>query len=132
MSDASAASIEQALRVTDAFMSTFNAQDWSGHFDTYNFPHIRVAGTEVKVWNDRAELLAGHAAYGAGRLERGWSRSAWDARRVIHSAADKVHLAVEFTRYDRDDNKLATYQAIYVVTCVGGHWGVQLRSSFAP
>jgi len=132
MTNATATSIEQALRVTDAFMETFNAQDWNGHFDTYNFPHIRVAGVEVKVWNDRAELLAGHAGYGAGRLEAGWSRSAWDERQVIHSSADKVHLAVKFTRYDRNDSKLASYQAIYVVTCVGGRWGVQLRSSFAP
>jgi hypothetical protein len=132
MSDSPATSVEQALRVTDAFMETFNAQDWNAHFDTYNFPHIRIAGGEVKVWASRREMLAGHAAYGAGRLERGWARSAWDARQVIHGSADKVHLAVQFTRYDRDGAKLATYQAIYVITCAGGHWGVQLRSSFAP
>lgn len=132
MSNATMTSSEHALRVTDAFMETFNAQDWNGHFDTYNFPHVRVAGVEVKVWNDRAELLAGHAAYGAGRLEAGWSRSAWDDRQVIHGSVDKVHLAVKFTRYDRNGATLASYQAIYVVTCVGGHWGVQLRSSFAP
>ncbi len=125
-------SVEYALRVTDAFMESFNAQDWSAHFDTYNFPHIRVAGCEVKIWNDRNELLAGHATYGAGRLERGWSRSAWDTRDVIHHSPDKVHLAVQFTRYDAGGGKLATYQAMYVVTCVDGHWGVQLRSSFAP
>jgi hypothetical protein len=131
MSD-SATSVEHALRVTDAFMETFNAQDWQAHFDTYNFPHIRIAGRDVKVWNDCHELLAGHAAYGAGRLESGWSRSAWDSRQVIHSSGDKVHLAVQFTRYDGGGAKLATYQAIYVVTCVDGHWGIQLRSSFAP
>jgi hypothetical protein len=132
MSNVIATSSEQALRVTDMFIETFNAQDWSAHFDTYNFPHIRVAGVEVKVWRDRAELIAGHSAYGAGRLEAGWSRSAWDERKVIHSSTDKVHLAVQFTRYDRSGAPLATYRAIYVVTCVDGHWGIQLRSSFAP
>jgi len=132
MSDSSATSVGHALRVTDAFMESFNAHDWSAHFDTYNFPHIRIAGREVKIWSDRNELFAGHAAYGAGRLESGWSRSAWDARDVIHSSADKVHLAVQFTRYNASGTQLATYQAIYVVTCVEGHWGIQLRSSFAP
>ena len=108
--------IAAALRVTDAFLETFNAQDWPAHFDTYNFPHARIAGTEVKVWNTRDELIAGHAAYGRGRLEAGWARSSWDAREVIHSAPDKVHLAVQFTRHDRNDVPLATYQAVYVIT----------------
>ena len=125
-------SIDAALRTTDAFMATFNAQDWLAHFDTYNFPHIRLAGGEVKIWPDREALLAGHAEYGAGRIEAGWSRSAWDARAVIHDSPDKVHLAVQFTRYDEHGGRIATYRAIYVVTCVAGHWGVQLRSSFAP
>jgi hypothetical protein len=127
-----ASSRDEVLRVTDAFMASFNAQDWPAHFDTYNFPHIRIAGTEVKVWNSRAEIDAGHAEYGRGRIEHGWARSAWDAREVIHASKDKVHLAVQFTRYDRDGGKLATYQAIYVITCVSGRWGVQARSSYAP
>jgi len=127
-----AVSIEQAMRVSDAFMASFNAQDWPAHFDTYNFPHVRIAGIDVKVWNSRAEIDAGHAEYGKGRIEHGWARSAWDARDVIHASNDKVHLAVQFTRYDQGGAKLARYQAIYVITCVNGHWGVQARSSYAP
>lgn len=127
-----AALVEEAMRVSDAFMKSFNEQDWPAHFDTYNFPHVRIAGTEVKVWSSRADIDAGHAEYGRGRIERGWARSSWDARDIIHAAGDKVHLAVRFTRYDPNDVKLATYEAIYVITCVGGHWGVQARSSYAP
>jgi hypothetical protein len=46
----------QALAVTDAFMSTFNAHDWKAHFGTFNFPHIRIAGGAVKVWNTLEQL----------------------------------------------------------------------------
>ena len=55
-----------------------------------------------------------------------------DRKDVIQSSDDKVHVAVQFTRYDRTHTKLATYQTLHVVTCVAGHWGIQARSSFAP
>ncbi len=61
-----------------------------------------------------------------------WAYSRWVERRVAPSGPDKVHLAVRFTRYKADDSKLATYDSLYVVTNVDGHWGVQVRSSFAP
>jgi hypothetical protein len=51
---------------------------------------------------------------------------------VVHSGADKVHVAVVFTRFREDGSVLAKYDSLYVVTKQGEHWGVQARSSYAP
>ena len=62
----------------------------------------------------------------------GWHHSAWDSREIFQSGKNKVHIAVQFTRYDSDDNKIATYNSLYIVTHLDGKWGTQARSSFAP
>ena len=65
------------------------------------------------------------------RTDAGWARSVWEERDVIHAGEDKVHLAVRFTRLDRDGRALGSYPSVWIVTRVDGHWGVQARSSFA-
>jgi hypothetical protein len=47
---------------------------------------------------------------------------------VIHSSLDKLHVAVQYTRWTADHQPIAIYQALWVVTCVQRHWGVQVRS----
>jgi hypothetical protein len=121
-----------ALEVTDAFMRAFNARDMRAHFDTFNFPHVRIASGRVRVFQTREELEANPERYGSREVEAGWARSRWDAREVIHAGDDKVHLAVQFTRYGAEGRPLNTYFAVYVVTRVDGCWGIQARSSFAP
>jgi hypothetical protein len=121
-----------ALEVTDEFMRAFNARDMKAHFATFHFPHVRIASGRVRVFSTRAELEANPEQYGRREVEAGWARSAWDSREVIHAGPDKVHLAVQFTRFGADGRALHTYRAIYVITKVDGRWGIQARSSFAP
>lgn len=127
-----AASEQAAMAVTDEFMRAFNARDLKAHFGTFNFPHVRIASGQVRVFQTRAELEQNPERYGSREVESGWHHSRWDSREVIHSSPDKVHLAVQFTRYGADDRALNTYLAVYVITNVGGHWGIQARSSTAP
>ena len=121
-----------ALQVTDEFMRAFNARDMKAHFATFNFPHVRIASGQVRVFATPEELAANPERYGRREVEPGWAHSRWDSRELIHAGPDKVHLAVQFTRYGSDDKPLNTYRAVYVVTRVDGHWGIQARSSFAP
>jgi hypothetical protein len=86
----SSESERRALETTDAFMAGFNARDRRAHFDSFNFPHVRIASGQVRVWPTRADLDANPESYGArgrARLER----DRWDHRNVIHAAKDKVH-----------------------------------------
>jgi hypothetical protein len=61
-----------------------------------------------------------------------WDHSAWDRREVIHAGPDKVHIDTRFTRYRKDGSVIGGFDSIYVVTRQDGHWGVKIRSSFAP
>jgi hypothetical protein len=126
------ASERAATEVTDEFMRAFNARDMKAHFGTFNFPHVRIASGRVRVFQTREELEANPERYGSREVEKGWAHSRWDSREVIHSGPDKVHLAVQFTRYGADGRALNTYLAVYVITKVDGHWGIQARSSSAP
>ena len=55
-----------------------------------------------------------------------------EAADVIHEGSEKVHFAVRFSRYREDGECCVTHEAIWIVTLLDGHWGIQARSSFAP
>ncbi len=120
-----------ALKVMDAFMAAFNARDAGAWADTLSYPHVRFASGKVTIFPDRAAFIAGNRieALIAGE---GWDHSGWDSLEVVQSSADKVHIAVAFTRYHADGKKYATYPSLYIVERSEGRWGVRARSSFAP
>ena len=62
----------------------------------------------------------------------GWDHSGWDSRTVVQANTDKVHVMVVFSRYDADDEPIAQFDSLYIVTRVNGRWGIRSRSSFAP
>ena len=70
--------------------------------------------------------------FDALKRAEGWHHSTLDRADVIHEGADKVHFDVCFSRWKEDGPSYAVHQAIWVVTRVEGHWGIQARSSFAP
>lgn len=120
-----------AMHALDAFMEAFNARDAAAWAKTLNYPHVRIAGDDVRVWQDVDEYTA-YMDFDRFVEQTGWDHSAWDERTIVQSGKDKVHIAVTFSRYDKNDKKIATYQSMYIVTNRDGHWGTQARSSFAP
>jgi hypothetical protein len=120
-----------ALAVMDAFLVAFNARDEAAWADTLHFPHVRLASQTVTVYPDRETFLEAMdmdvfaAAYG-------WQYSTWDDMSVIQSSDRKVHVQVVFSRFNADDELLASFDSLYVIELVDGRWGVRGRSSFAP
>ena len=120
--------IAAAQRVLDAFMSAFNAQDVEAWDDAFNFPSVRLGSGRmviVRKGDHKAEMFERDAL-------REWDHSAWERREVIHAGPDKVHLDTRFTRYRADGSVIAAFDSVYVITRENGHWGVKIRSSFAP
>ena len=117
-----------ALAVLDRFMTALNAGDQLALAATLHFPHYRLAQGRLQVW-DRPEdyTLDGFRS----RAGSDWARSAWDFRTVTGAGPDKVHLDVQFTRYRADGSVLGRFRSLWVVACLDGRWGAQLRSSFA-
>ncbi|WP_309606410.1 hypothetical protein [Phenylobacterium sp.] len=123
-----AEAIRAAQGVLDAFMTAFNARDVTAFEATFNFPSVRLASQGLVI------LKAGDMTaerFTTGALAE-WDRSAWDRREVIHAGSDKVHIDTRFTRYRKDGSVIGGFDSIYVVTRQDGHWGVKIRSSFAP
>jgi hypothetical protein len=117
-----------ALEVLDRHLAALNARDAAALAETLHFPHYRLAGSHMRIWESPERYFDDFRARAGGD----WHHSAWDFRKVIASTANKVHLDVQFTRYRADDSPIASYRSIWVVTRIGGRWAAHLRSSFAP
>jgi len=122
-------SAEAARRAIEIFFEGFNDADDSRIHEALNFPHVRIASGTVRVIEGPGHFKTPFD--GLKRIE-GWHHSTLDRSDVIHEGESKVHFDVAFTRFHEDGTAYATHQAVWVVTLVDGHWGIQARSSFAP
>jgi len=119
-----------ALEAVRRFIDRFNERDLEGWIATLHFPHVRLASGRVVVANTPAEYAPGFD-FERFASATGWDHSVLDAADVIQSFTDKVHVAVQFSRYRGDGSRIGTYWAVYVVTEQDGRWGIQCRSSTA-
>ncbi len=117
-----------ALQVLDDYMAALNRNDEAALNATCNFPHVRLAGGKVVVWQERGAYKLSDFRARAGD---GWHHSQWDERIAIHVGENKVHLKVKFSRWREDDSLIGRFETIYIVTRQDGRWGIQARSSFA-
>lgn len=119
---------QEAMHALDRFMQALNARDEAALNDAMNFPHVRFASGKVTTWPRPGSYLI---ADFIGRAGDGWHESRWDERTIVHAGPDKVHLAVQFSRWRADGSLIGRYRSVWIVTFVDGKWGVQGRSSFA-
>lgn len=119
-----------ARKAMDSFMTAFNSRDAPAWAATLNYPHVRFASNEVRVWTDAGQFARENADY-PKRLAP-WDHSRWESLQVIQSGPDKVHFSVVFVRFDANGKEIGKFPSLYIVTLKNGHWGIQARSSFAP
>jgi hypothetical protein len=119
-----------ARKAMNDFMEAFNSKDAKRWSETLNYPHVRLASNNVRVYNSAAEFVKETGDY-AKRLAP-WDHSKWESMKTVQQGAEKVHFAVVFVRYDAGGKLIGKFPSFYVVTLKDGHWGVQARSSFAP
>jgi len=120
--------VAAAQKVLDDFMAAFNARDIPAFEKTFNFPSVRLASGKLITLNP-GDMKP--ERYTTGALAE-WDHSKWERRDVIHAGADKVHIDTRFTRYRKDGSVIGGFDSVYVVTLEDGHWGVKIRSSYAP
>ena len=122
--------IASAMSALDEFMVAFNSRDMTAWAATLNYPHVRFASGTVTVWQNEEEFQRGATFE---RLPRtGWDHSSWVSRDVSLVSSGKVHFNTVFQRFDEENKVIGTYESLYIVTLVDGHWGTQARSSLAP
>lgn len=116
-----------ALEVLDEYLAAWNKQDLVAWERTFHFPHYRLASGKMTV-------LERPGQQDPRRLWQaidGWHHSKWERRRLVHAAADKIHVDTKFIRYRADGSVIGAYESLYILTKEDGRWGVKLRSSFA-
>jgi hypothetical protein len=119
-----------ARKAMDEFMSGFNSRDTKRWSTTLNYPHVRLASNQVRVYNTAEDFVRENGDY-VKRLGA-WDHSTWESMEVVQKGDEKVHFAVVFVRYDAAGKVIGKFPSLYMVTLKDGHWGVQARSSFAP
>ena len=108
-------------------MTALNAGDEPALLATLHFPHYRLAGGKMRVWDQPGAYLGDFLA----RAGADWHHSEWDFRKVIAAGPAKVHLDVQFTRYRADNSVIGSFRSLWIVTDDCGRWAVAARSRFA-
>ena len=119
--------VRAAQAVMMAHIDALNRRDDAAIAATLHFPHLRLSGTKLKVWDDKTSYLADFLT----RAGDGWARSEFADIAVVRASQDKVHLDVEVRRFDADDRLLTRFRSLWVLTNEGGRWAAKMRSSFA-
>ena len=123
---------DQAIKAYETFITALNAGNNQVMFEVMHVPHIRISGNGIVIYNTKEELEREYLNGFASRAGERWHRTEMDWVQALHSSEDKVHLYLQWTRYDVDGSALATYPALCIMTKIDGNWGAQCRSSFAP
>lgn len=118
------------MQTLDRFMAALNAYNAAAMDEAMHFPHIRIAGGTVTVYEKPGSNPMD--LFDKLRREDNWARSAWNERKVVQRNASKLHMALTYTRYRADGSTLGVYESLYVLTLKEGRWGIQARSSFGP
>ena len=126
--DASQKAISAALEVMDRHLLALNEQNTLELAETMHFPHFRLVGTRLKVW-ETADLYFDDFRARAGES---WAYTKLASITPISATANKVHLDIRVNRFDTRDQLIADFKSIWVITKINRVWAAQLRSSFAP
>ena len=123
-------SSKEAMNVMDQFLEAFNDRDIEAWSKTLNYPHVRFASGQVKIWENRQAFISETNLQPL--IESGWNHSRWLRREVVLSSPLKVHISTSFERYDKDNQAISAYESLYIITRKDNQWGIQARSSLAP
>lgn len=119
--------IAAAKEVMHRHVQALNARDATGISTTLHFPHYRLSGEAVKIWETPDSYFSDFKTRAGGD----WGHTEWGHLNVLQSSESKVHLDVMVNRFDHDRLPLVSFPSLWVVTRIDGIWAAQMRSSFA-
>ena len=122
--------IAEAMAVLERHLIALNASDATALADTLHFPHYRLAGTRMRVWQTPETYFA-QTISSLAPAKAGTTRAGIFGTSSPLASRDKVHIDLQFTRFRADDSALGSFRSIWVIMSIAGKWAAQLRSSFA-
>ena len=119
--------IEEAARQPiDDFFAALNARNIEWGRRLLHYPHIQITGNDVTILESPDDFVIDFQALGS----EGWTYSTLDSCAMRHFYEEKVHFELQLSMHRANDSRYATYQALWIVTCRDGVWGIQCRSVF--
>jgi hypothetical protein len=119
------ASVEAAFEVLEKFTAAFNRQDVAAMDATLHFPHV-FTGPNLVIWPAPGSVSPD---FFPNLVASGWASSRYVKREAILASADTVHVRVDYDRCRKDGSVLSKQKAVWIVTRIGGRWGIQVRSN---
>lgn len=120
-------SVKAALDVMQAHIDALNARDEKALAATLHFPHFRLSGVALKIWDTPDSYFKDFRA----RAGASWARSTFEDIQIVRSSENKVHLDVQINRYDSTGSILTSFRSLWIITHEHGSWAAKFRSSFA-
>ncbi|HYK91929.1 MAG TPA: hypothetical protein VE398_24395, partial [Acidobacteriota bacterium] len=77
-----------ARKAIDDFFAALNARHLDAAREALHYPHIYLAGPEIRVWNEPLDF---HIDFDALTASEGWHHSTLDLCVMKQSSADKIH-----------------------------------------
>ena len=107
----------------------FNAGDMEEYVERFAYPHSRVVNSRFVVVTDpEVSSLAYSQA-----IASGWAYSKINTIEIIEESASFALVRVNFSRYDKDDTEMITFNAYYTMGHDGERWQIlHLASSGQP
>lgn len=114
------------LDAVDRFIDTWNTRDAENWAGSLHFPHVRPSPIgEIRVAPNADDYIA-NVDY-QKTIDSGWDHSEWDYKQVLHTSPKKIHVAGQWSRYDKDGTIILTTPIVYICTKIEGNWGIQSR-----
>lgn len=115
----------EALLALDRYLETWNSRNPALWATSLHYPHVRPGAGPFEVSQTAVEYASG--VNFEQTLRTGWHHSEWVSRDVLQVRPSKVHIAGSWQRFTADGRPQTSSAITYIVTNVGGHWGVLAR-----
>jgi hypothetical protein len=121
-----------AIDVIRRHMKARNNSDTEALSAENNYPHPRLAANGgLLIWETPEDYInQAESIIIPYLIATGWHHSQWDIIEIVQSGSDKVHLKLQYSRFDAEGKKYLTAQTFWAVTNQDGHWGIKMRSSY--
>ena len=98
--------VTAALAVMDDHIAALNSREQSAIAATLHFPHIRLSGSALKIWETEDSYFPDFRARASGD----WHHSAFADIRLLRTSASKVHLDAEIRRFTAGDRLITSFR----------------------
>lgn len=118
-----------AKQVVDQYMKHLNNRDSEGLADLNHYPLVVLLDVDLDIYDTLEDFIVYEENNVFPELDyTEWDHSELSSSDVIHSGADKIHLAIKYIHFNVVGEIIGKEEGIWVVTKLDDQWRVRARS----